>query len=155
MDEWRLGLGGDGWSAVALLLPSEWIFDILYGVKKSSCKVKYRRILLKLSGEVLGNKSTGECIDPKNLAFMAERIKKIHAMGVEVGIVLGGGNIFRGLTGAGKGVNRVTGDSMGMLATIINALAMMNALESIGVPRSSQSPSSSAALSGTSRRVAS
>ena len=115
-------------------MPSEWIFAILYGVKKSSCKVKYRRILLKLSGEVLGNKSTGECIDPKNLAFMAERIKKIHAMGVEVGIVLGGGNIFRGLTGAGKGVNRVTGDSMGMLATIINALAMMNALESIGVP---------------------
>ena len=117
-----------------LLLPRRWNFDIIYGVKKSSCKVKYRRILLKLSSEVLGNKSTGECIDPKNLAFMAERIKKIHAMGVEVGIVLGGGNIFRGLTGAGKGVNRVTGDSMGMLATIINALAMMNALESIGVP---------------------
>ena len=96
--------------------------------------MKYKRILLKLSGEVLGNKETGECIDPKNLAFMAERVKKIHAMGCEVGIVLGGGNIFRGLTGASKGVNRVTGDSMGMLATIINALAMMNALESIGVP---------------------
>ena len=96
--------------------------------------LKYRRILLKLSGEVLGNRETGECIDPKNLSFMAERVKKIHAMGCEVGIVLGGGNIFRGLTGAGKGVNRVTGDSMGMLATIINGLAMMNALESIGVP---------------------
>ncbi|MBO6167319.1 MAG: UMP kinase [Kiritimatiellae bacterium] len=95
--------------------------------------MKYRRILLKLSGEVLGNKSTGECIDPENLAFMAERVKKIHSLGVEVGIVLGGGNIFRGLAGAGKGVNRVTGDSMGMLATIINGLAMMNALESIGV----------------------
>ena len=103
-------------------------------VKKSSSKLKYRRILLKLSGEVLGNKETGECIDPERLAFMAERVKKIHAMGCEIGIVLGGGNIFRGLTGAGKGVNRVTGDSMGMLATIINALAMMNALESIGVP---------------------
>ena len=110
------------------------IFAIIPGVKKTAPRVKYRRILLKLSGEVLGNKQTGECIDPKNLAFMAERIKKIHSMGVEVGIVLGGGNIFRGLTGAGKGVNRVTGDSMGMLATIINALAMMNALESIGVP---------------------
>lgn len=96
--------------------------------------IKYRRILLKLSGEVLANRTTGECIDPENLAFMAERVKKIHAMGVEVGIVLGGGNIFRGLAGAGKGVNRVTGDSMGMLATVINALAMMNALESIGVP---------------------
>ena len=103
-------------------------------MKKSSSKLKYRRILLKLSGEVLGNKDTGECIDPDRLAFMAERVKKIHAMGCEIGIVLGGGNIFRGLTGAGKGVNRVTGDSMGMLATIINALAMMNALESIGVP---------------------
>ena len=103
-------------------------------MKKVSRKIKFHRILLKLSGEVLGNRETGECIDPKNLAFMAERVKKIHGMGVEVGIVLGGGNIFRGLTGAGKGVNRVTGDSMGMLATIINGLAMMNALESIGVP---------------------
>ena len=102
-------------------------------MKKSSKKIKFKRILLKLSGEALGNRQTGECIDPKNLAFMAGRIKKIHKMGVEVGIVLGGGNIFRGLQGAGKGVNRVTGDSMGMLATIINALAMMNALESIGV----------------------
>ena len=101
---------------------------------KKVSKIKYRRILLKLSGEVLGNRTTGECIDPQHLAFMAERVKKIHQMGVEVGIVLGGGNIFRGLTGAGKGVNRVTGDSMGMLATVINALAMMNALESIGVP---------------------
>ena len=154
-------------NSAGVLLPPKGIFDILYGVKKSSCKVKYRRILLKLSGEVLGNKQTGECIDPKNLAFMAERIKKIHAMGVEVGIVLGGGNIFRGLTGAGKGVNRVTGDSMGMLATIINALAMMNALESIGVPtrvmtsiempklRSSPSRSYRGARLGTSRRAAS
>jgi uridylate kinase len=83
---------------------------------------------------VLANRETGDCIDPKNLAFMAERIKKVRALGCEVGIVLGGGNIFRGLTGAGKGVDRVTGDSMGMLATVINALAMMNALESIGVP---------------------
>ncbi len=102
-------------------------------MKKKSSKVKYRRILLKLSGEVLGNKETGDCIDPGNLAFMAERIKKIHALGIQVGIVLGGGNIFRGLAGSERGVNRITGDSMGMLATVINALAMMNALESIGV----------------------
>jgi len=102
-------------------------------VKKCKSKIKYKRILLKLSGEVLRNKTTGECIDPENLAFMAERVKKIHSLGVQVGIVLGGGNIFRGLTGAGKGVNRVTGDSMGMLATIINGMAMMNALEQIGV----------------------
>ena len=103
-------------------------------MKKDGNEIKYRRILLKLSGEVLGNKQTGECIDPERLAFMAGRVKNIYDLGVEVGIVLGGGNIFRGLAGAGKGVNRVTGDSMGMLATIINALAMMNALESIGVP---------------------
>ena len=97
-------------------------------------KLKFKRILLKLSGEVLANRETGECIDPERLAFMAKRVKKIHQLGCEIGIVLGGGNIFRGLSGAGKGVNRVTGDSMGMLATIINGLAMMNALESIGVP---------------------
>ena len=94
----------------------------------------YKRILLKLSGEVLGNRETGECIDPSHLAFMAERVRRIHAMGCQIGIVLGGGNIFRGLQGSGKGVDRVTGDSMGMLATIINALAMMNALEAVGVP---------------------
>ena len=103
-------------------------------MKKSSRRLKYRRILLKLSGEVLGDRGSGECIDPGRLAFMAERVKRIHAQGVETGIVLGGGNIFRGLAGAGRGVNRVTGDSMGMLATIINGLAMMDALESIGVP---------------------
>ena len=103
-------------------------------VRKSSSKLKYRRILLKLSGEVLGCRESGECIDPKRLASMAERVKRIRQMGCQVGIVLGGGNIFRGLAGAGRGVNRVTGDSMGMLATVINALAMMDALEAIGVP---------------------
>ena len=107
---------------------------IIVDVKMNKDNLKYNRILLKLSGEVLGNRETGECIDPTRLAFMAGQVKKIHALGVQVGIVLGGGNIFRGLTGAGKGVNRVTGDSMGMLATIINGLAMMNALEAIGVP---------------------
>ncbi len=95
---------------------------------------KYKRILLKLSGEVLLNRETGHCIDPAVVLTMARRIRAVVDMGVEVGVVLGGGNIFRGLSGADKGVNRVTGDSMGMLATIINGLAMMNALESIGVP---------------------
>ena len=102
--------------------------------KKKTPVLKFKRILLKLSGEVLKNNESGECIDASRLAFMAERVKKIHQLGVEVGIVLGGGNIFRGLSGAKNGVNRVVGDSMGMLATIINALAMMNALETIGVP---------------------
>ncbi len=97
-------------------------------------KLKYKRILLKLSGEVLKNRDSGDVIDASRLAFMAERVKKIHALGVQVGIVLGGGNIFRGLSGSQNGVNRVVGDSMGMLATIINGLAMMNALEQIGVP---------------------
>ena len=102
--------------------------------KSNKIKLKYRRILLKLSGEVLRNRETGDSIDASRLAFMAERVKKIHALGVQVGIVLGGGNIFRGLSGAKNGVNRVVGDSMGMLATIINGLAMMNALEEKGVP---------------------
>ena len=96
-------------------------------------ELKYKRILLKLSGEVLKNRESGDCIDAERLAFMAERVKKIHQLGVEIGIVLGGGNIFRGLSGAKNGVNRVVGDSMGILATIINAMAMMNALETIGV----------------------
>ena len=96
---------------------------------KKKSKIKYKRILLKLSGEVLKNREEGDCIDATRLAFMAERVKKIHGLGCEVGIVLGGGNIFRGLSGAKNGVNRVVGDSMGMLATIINGLALLNALE--------------------------
>ena len=95
--------------------------------------VKYHRILLKLSGEVLGNRKTGECIDPNALASMAQRVRRIAALGVQIGIVLGGGNIFRGLKGESKGVQRTTGDNMGMLATIINGLAMQNALEQLGL----------------------
>ena len=95
--------------------------------------IKYRRIILKLSGEVLGNKASGECIDPDALASMAKRVHRLVEMGVQVGIVLGGGNIFRGLKGEAKGVSRTTGDNMGMLATIINGLAMQNALERLGL----------------------
>ena len=96
--------------------------------------MKYRRVLLKLSGEVLGNRETGECLDPSRLAYMADQVRRLRAQGCQIGVVLGGGNIFRGLAGAGRGVDRGTGDSMGMLATVINALALMNALESAGVP---------------------
>ena len=103
-------------------------------MKKSSRKLKYRRVLLKLSGEVLGNRETGECLDPSRLAYMADQVRRLRAQGCQIGVVLGGGNIFRGLAGAGKGVDRGTGDSMGMLATVINALALMNALEVAGVP---------------------
>src|SRR5574344_1414033 len=94
---------------------------------------KYKRILLKLSGEsLMGEKQYG--IDEKRLSEYAEQIKEIHAMGVEIGIVIGGGNIFRGLSGANKGFDRVKGDQMGMLATVINSLALSSALESAGQP---------------------
>jgi uridylate kinase len=93
---------------------------------------KFKRILLKLSGEsLMGEQRYG--IDEKRLGEYAAQIKEIHAMGVQIGIVIGGGNIFRGLTGAGKGFDRVKGDQMGMLATVINSLALSSALTAIGV----------------------
>ena len=93
---------------------------------------KYKRILLKLSGEsLMGHQGYG--IDPERLADYARQIKEIAEAGVQVGIVIGGGNIFRGLAGASKGFDRVKGDQMGMLATVINSLALNSALESIGV----------------------
>jgi len=102
-------------------------------LEAESNTLKYKRVLLKLSGEVLGNKRSGECIDPDALDSMARRVAHLARMGVQVGIVLGGGNIFRGLKGEAKGVSRTTGDYMGMLATIINGLAMQNALEHLGL----------------------
>ena len=90
------------------------------------------RILLKLSGEsLMGEKKYG--IDEKRLAEYAAQIKEVHDMGVQIGIVIGGGNIFRGLSGAGKGFDRVKGDQMGMCATVINSLGLSSALEAIGV----------------------
>ena len=103
-------------------------------VTKKKDRLKYRRVLLKLSGEALGNRRTGECLDPEHLAYMAARVAKIRKLGCEVGIVVGGGNIFRGLSGIGKGFGRVAGDSMGMLATMVNSIAMAEALEAVGVP---------------------
>lgn len=92
----------------------------------------YKRILLKLSGEsLMGEKQYG--IDEKRLAEYAAQIKEIHATGVQIGIVIGGGNIFRGLSGASKGFDRVKGDQMGMLATVINSLALSSALTAAGV----------------------
>lgn len=94
---------------------------------------KFKRILLKLSGEsLMGEQGYG--IDVKRLNEYAMQIKEVVAMGVEIGIVIGGGNIFRGLTGAGKGFDRVKGDQMGMMATVINSLALSSALEAIDVP---------------------
>ena len=93
----------------------------------------FKRILLKLSGESLAGESK-QGINTERLAQYAEQIQKIAQKGVQIGIVIGGGNIFRGLPGAQKGFDRVKGDQMGMLATIINALALASALESIGQP---------------------
>ena len=92
----------------------------------------YNRILLKLSGEaLLGNRSHG--IDPKTINKYSREIKSIVDLGVEVSIVIGGGNIFRGLSGANNGIDRVQGDYMGMLATVINGLALQSSLEKIGL----------------------
>lgn len=91
----------------------------------------YKRILLKLSGESLAGQQ-GHGIDPQRLSAYAKQIKEIADLGVEIGIVIGGGNIFRGLSGAQKGFDRVKGDQMGMLATVINSLALSSALEALG-----------------------
>jgi uridylate kinase len=94
--------------------------------------MQYKRILLKLSGEALmGDQQYG--IDPKRIAEYAEDIKAVMAKGVELAVVIGGGNIFRGLSGASQGMDRVQGDHMGMLATVINSLALQSALEIEGV----------------------
>lgn len=100
--------------------------------------MKYKRILLKLSGEALmGTRQYG--IDPERLAEYAQDIKAITDQGVEVAIVIGGGNIFRGVAGASKGMDRVQGDHMGMLATVINGLALQSALENADIPTRLQS----------------
>lgn len=96
-------------------------------------RTKYNRVLLKLSGEsLMGEQGYG--IDTKRLGEYATQIKEIAQSGVEVAIVIGGGNIFRGLSGASKGFDRVKGDQMGMLATVINSLALSSALEAAGQP---------------------
>ena len=95
-------------------------------------KLKYKRVLLKLSGEsLMGEK--GEGIDPKMLNYFAEEVKKAQTAGVEVCIVIGGGNIYRGLNAAEQGIDRVAGDQMGMLATVINSIALQNAFENHGM----------------------
>ena len=100
---------------------------------KQSVKAKYRTILVKLSGEALQNREKGLCIDPDICANLAERIKRVRNMGVRIAIVIGGGNIFRGASGETRGIDRTSGDYMGMLATMINALALQNAFEHAGL----------------------
>ncbi|MDC1038503.1 UMP kinase [Candidatus Marinimicrobia bacterium] len=91
----------------------------------------YHRVLLKLSGEVLAGEQ-GFGIDPKKASYLAEEVKSIYDLGVEIGLIIGAGNIFRGMQAASKGMDRVTGDYLGMLATIMNAISVQDALEKVG-----------------------
>lgn len=103
-------------------------------VEQPGKKPKYKRIILKLSGEVLRNTEDGDPIDAKTLQAICQEVKKVYDIGVQVGLVIGGGNIFRGLSGSEmRGVDRTTGDYMGMLATVINGLALLDCLEKMGV----------------------
>src|ERR1051325_6412847 len=105
---------------------------------KKSPKPRYSRILLKVSGEALGGEN-GVGIRPEAVRDMAGQIREVRDLGVQVVVVVGGGNIFRGLTGSERGIERATGDYMGMLATIINALALQDSLEKLAVPTRVQS----------------
>ncbi|MBN1521983.1 MAG: UMP kinase [Candidatus Aureabacteria bacterium] len=96
-------------------------------------RIKYSRILLKLSGESLQGKR-GFGIDPEEVRDVAARIQRVHSMGVQVAVVIGGGNIYRGTHESKKGIDRITADYMGMLATILNAVALQDALEKLGAP---------------------
>ena len=96
-------------------------------------QLKYKRVLLKLSGEsLMGSKGFG--IDNKVLEFFAREVKKVHEVGLELGLVIGGGNIYRGLSAKSQGIDRATGDYMGMLATVINSLALQNEIEKENIP---------------------
>ena len=96
-------------------------------------RLRYRRVLLKLSGEaLLGERQYG--VDPQFCAFVAQQVATVHGMGVQVGIVVGGGNIFRGLAASARGMDRATGDYIGMLATVMNGLALQDAIERAGIP---------------------
>jgi uridylate kinase len=97
-------------------------------------ELKYKRIILKLSGEALCGTDGGFGIQPKILRATASELAEVSALGVQIGIVVGGGNIFRGLKGASAGMDRAQSDYMGMLATVVNALALQDALEKAGVP---------------------
>jgi uridylate kinase len=111
-----------------------------------SMTAKYRRVLLKISGEALmGDREYG--LDPEIVSRIADEIRSVHELGVEICVVIGGGNIFRGIAGAAAGMERAAADYMGMLATVINSLAMQNALERIGVVTRVQSAITMQAIS--------
>jgi uridylate kinase len=99
----------------------------------SAARPAYRRVVLKISGEALKDKNSNDSISPHIIGGMAAEIKSVHEMGVEMAIVVGGGNIWRGLSASHRGMNRTTADYMGMLATVINGMALMSSLEELGV----------------------
>ncbi|HEX3728376.1 MAG TPA: UMP kinase [Opitutaceae bacterium] len=111
----------------------------MQSTRPADSKAKYKRIILKLSGEVLRGGKSGDPIDAPTLERVCGQIKEIHDLGVQICVVIGGGNIFRGLNGEKRGVDRTTGDYMGMLATVINGLALMDCLEKMGVTTRVQS----------------
>lgn len=100
----------------------------------TTTKLKHKRILLKLSGEALCGTVGGFGVDPATLRNICTELAEVHALGAELGLVIGGGNIFRGLKGSAQGMDRTSADYMGMLATVINGLAVQDALEKLGVP---------------------
>lgn len=113
-------------------MPSD--LDSLPPPPPADSTLRYRRIVLKLSGEALCGQRGGFGIRPEALAAFASELRDVHQLGVQIGIVVGGGNIFRGLKGASSGMDRSQSDYMGMLATVINALALQDALEKTGTP---------------------
>ena len=114
-------------------------FNVMNQAHAVNPSVKYKRIVLKLSGEVLRGGKSGDPIDGGILEGICAQVKDIYELGVQICLVIGGGNIFRGLSGEKRGVDRTTGDYMGMLATVINALALMDCLEKMGVTTRVQS----------------
>jgi len=96
-------------------------------------RINYRRVVLKLSGEALAG-DRGYGIDPKTISSIANQIKEVVEMGVQIAVVVGGGNIWRGIAGSAQGIDRATADYMGMLATVMNSLALQDSLEKVGVP---------------------
>ena len=111
----------------------------MHGPKEPDPRVKYKRVILKLSGEVLRGGKSADPIDAATLERTCAQIKEIHGLGVQICVVIGGGNVYRGLDGERRGVDRTTGDYMGMLATVINGLAIMDCLEKMGVTTRVQS----------------
>jgi uridylate kinase len=135
---WKRQKAG-GWNDIDAVLRPELSLGMMHGPKEPDPQVRYKRIILKLSGEVLRGGKTSDPIDAATLERTCSQIKEIHMLGVQICVVIGGGNVFRGLDGERRGVDRTTGDYMGMLATVINGLGIMDCLERMGVTTRVQS----------------